>query len=175
MKKWVGRTSCARARTWWSLPAAACWEGGGWAGHPFSSCSCSSSPFRQPAASRHFYGRLWFLFLGVGSLFLARGYAVRLKRKLSWYNCTGTTYITDKQLSTGIPPWPLFLPYLAEISACWENRLAVAKVEEGSTTATASGCSFPSSWAGSWFLRKEISPHVNRFPSKIKFLTYSIF
>jgi hypothetical protein len=51
-----------------------------------------------------------------------------------------------------------FSPYLAEISASWEDKLDVAKVEEGSTTATASGCSFPSSWAGSWFLRKEISP-----------------
>jgi hypothetical protein len=69
----------------------------------------------------------------------------------------------------------LFSRYLAEISASREDRLAVIKVEEGSTTATASGCSFPSSWAGSWFLRKEISPHVNRFPPKIKFLTYSIF
>jgi hypothetical protein len=45
----------------------------------------------------------------------------------------------------------------------------VAKVEEGSTTATASGCSFPSSWAGSWFLRKEISPQVKRFYKISKF------
>jgi hypothetical protein len=52
----------------------------------------------------------------------------------------------------------LFSRYLAEISASREDRLALAKVEEGSTTATASSCSFPSSWAGSWFLRKEISP-----------------